>query len=386
MLFMNKVYYNQEKIASNLRDYFQKFSISKPHLKNLAYIINAMISAESVVTADLSRKMKDDFSFVQLESIERRFRRFFKSFSSISYSFYESFISSIIDIFCVKHSDKKIHISFDHMFCKDKFTILLFSLRIGKQGIPLWFRCFKKKHCTEAYSSDLIKQGISFCTNLFAQKNYHITFLADRWFPNIDVLSHIQDIGCFYCIRTKSYFKYSYYNSKNELITSHLRDIKPLKRQAKVLKNVLYTRKMFKTNIIVSNYSNTKEIWYLITNDDTSRAIRNYSYRFGSIECIFKSQKSNGFRLESTNTQKVEHFISLFTIVRIALTWLTIIGVDYFKNKHHYHLKIRDTRRHKNKTTSRLISFFNLGLTIFNMCYYNEVQFVLKFDFVLYDV
>ena len=60
---------------------------------------------------------------------------------------------------------------------------------------------------------------------------------------------------------------------------------------------------------------------YLITNDNTSRTVRNYSYLFGSIKCIFKSQKSNGS-------------ISLFTI----------IDVDYVKNKHHYHLKIYDTK------------------------------------------
>ena len=133
------------------------------------------------------------------------------------------------------------------------------------------------------------------------------------------------------------------------LRTSHLRDIRPLKHSAKVLKNVFYTRSMFPTNIVVSNYSNTDEPWYLVTNGDTSRAVRNYSYRFGSIECIFKSQKSNGFRLESTNTQKIEHFISLFTVMCVALVWLTIIGADYVRNKHHYHIYIRDVRRHRNR-------------------------------------
>ena len=310
-----KSYYNQEKISSSLRIFFQKiFFISIPHLKSLSYIITGMISSESVVTSDISRKLKDDFS-----------------------------------LFHVKHSDNKVHISFDHMFCKNKFTILLFSLRIGKQGIPLWFRCFKGKHNPDAYNLNLIKDGISYCKNLFSDKKYHIIFLADRWFPHIELLSHIESIGCFYCIRSKSFFTYSYTNSKGNFITSHLRDIKPLKHSAKALKNVFYTRKMFKTNIVVSNYSNTDEPWYLITNDDTSRAVRNYSYRFGSIESIFKSQKSNGFRLESTTTQKIEHFISLFTVMCIALVWLTIIGADYVKNKNHYHIKIRDTRKHKNR-------------------------------------
>lgn len=192
-----KAYYNQEKIASSLRNFFKNFSISKPLLKNLSYIIIAMISAESVVTSDFSRKLKDDFSLIHLESIERRFRRFFNSFSSLSYSFFEAFIKLIISKFCVKHANKYVHISFDHMFCKDKFTILLFSLRIGRQGIPIWFRCFKGKHNPQAYSLNLIKQGISFCSNLFSNKNYHIIFLADRWFPHVEILSHIQNLRLF---------------------------------------------------------------------------------------------------------------------------------------------------------------------------------------------
>ena len=190
--------------------------------------------------------------------------------------------------------------------------------------------------------------------------------------------------GCFFCFRSKSLFRFYYYNSDGQLISSHLRDINPSSK-TKYLTDVFYTRRLFQTNIVVARTIDTKEPWYLITNDNPSRAIRNYSYRF-SIECIFKSQKSNGFRLESTNTQKESHFISLFTIMCIALLWLTILGVDYVKNKHHYHLHIRDAKKRKNGSTSRLISFFNLGLTIFNLCYYNSINFVLKFNFVLYDV
>ena len=190
--------------------------------------------------------------------------------------------------------------------------------------------------------------------------------------------------GCFFCFRSKSLFRFYYYNSDGQLISSHLRDINPSSK-TKYLTDVFYTRRLFQTNIVVARNIDTKEPWYLITNDNPSRAIRNYSYRF-SIECIFKSQKSNGFRLESTNTQKESHFISLFTIMCIALLWLTILGVDYVKNKHHYHLHIRDAKKRKNGSTNRLISFFNLGLTIFNLCYYNSINFVLKFNFVLYDV
>lgn len=384
-----KIYYNQNKISSSFYNFFKKFSfLSKPHLKLISFIITGMIVAESVVSADISRKLKDDFALVNLESIERRLRRFFSSFSSVAYSLYDIFIRFIISNFVIKHSDNKIHISFDHMFCKDRFTILLFSLRIGKQGIPIWFRCFKGKHNPQAYKISLIKEGISYSASLFANTNAHIIFLADRWFPHVETLQHIQNINCFYCIRSKSFFTFSYYNKKGDLVTKHLRDVKVCKSYSKVLSNIFYTRKLFKTNIVISYSSSDDDPCYIVTNDDTSRAVRNYSYRFGSIECIFKSQKSNGFRLESTKTSKIENFISLFTIMCIALVWLTTIGSDYIKNKTHYHnyIKFRDVRKHKAGSTSRLYSLFNIGLTIFNRCYYNFVDFNLKFNFQLYDL
>ena len=198
--------------------------------------------------------------------------------------------------------------------------------------------------------------------------------------------------GCFFCIIVCLWcFQcckiFSFYNSKGKFVTKHLRDIKPVAQHSKVLKDVFFTRSLFKTNIVVPTYSNhPDDIWYLVTNDNTSLATKNYSYRFGSIECIFKSQKSNGFRLESTNTKLIDHFISLFTIMCISLTWLSIIGADYARNKHSYHIKVRNVHHHKGKKSTRFYSIFNLGLTIFNLCYYNYVNYTLKFNFVLYDV
>ena len=70
----------------------------------------------------------------------------------------------------------------------------------------------------------------------------------------------------------------------------------------------------------------------------------------------------------------------------IAIVWLTIIGVDYCKNKHHYSLKVRDSRKISSGKIIRRYSYFQLGLTIFNLVYYNYSSFKLKFDFLLYDI
>ena len=261
-----------------------------------------------------------------------------------------------------------------------------FLSALASSGIPLWFRCFKGKNNSDAYDLDLIKEGISFCKNLFSN-NSHIIFLADRWFGNVELLSFIQDIGAFYCIRSKSFFTFSFYDDNNSLVTKSLKDINPWSRPSRYFVDVLYTRKLFKTNIVVTKAPDSTDPWYLVTNDKPNRAIRNYSYRFGSIESIFKNQKSNGFRLESTNTQKIQNFISLFTIMCIALVWLYTIGANYSKNKtHNPSIKIVDTKKTKSGKTVRTMSLFNVGLTLFNSVYYNYSNYKLKFDFVLYDI
>lgn len=61
----------------------------------------------------------------------------FKSFKFV--------IKYVISTYKKKHNDKRIHIIFDYMFSHDNYTVFMISMRIGKQGIPIWFRCFEKK-------------------------------------------------------------------------------------------------------------------------------------------------------------------------------------------------------------------------------------------------
>lgn len=67
------------------------------------------------------------------------------------------------------------------MFSRDNYTVFMITMHVGKQGIPLWFRCFKVKECPEAYQEELIKSGITYVSKLF-NNNFDLIFLADRWF------------------------------------------------------------------------------------------------------------------------------------------------------------------------------------------------------------
>ena len=82
---------------------------------------------------------------------------------------------------------------------------------------------------------------------------------------------------------------------------------------------------------------------------------------------ILKTTKSNGFNLEKTKIKKLSAFTGINLIVNIATLFLTILGADYCKNKGYYSkkLKIKDTKKTKSNNIVRVISLFNLGLTIF---------------------
>lgn len=140
---MNKLYNTQKNIARDLINFFEKVTtlskpqkkiipyLSKPQKKIIPYIILGMIEAESVVTTDIVKKLKGKFSLVNPFSTIRRLERIFNNDKFDVYKLYENIISYVISNYNPKN--KEVHICVDHMYCKDKFTVLSFSLKIDKQ-------------------------------------------------------------------------------------------------------------------------------------------------------------------------------------------------------------------------------------------------------------
>ena len=388
---MNKLYNNYEQVSSNLKQFFTNINISIPTYK-LDFFVELIISiilAESGVISDISKKTFS-YNHIQDESIHKKIRRLFDSKTFNSYDIFDSIVNFIIDNYTIKHDNNSLHITIDHMYCRDKFATLMFTLRIGKQSIPLWYRCFKGQYNPDAFKEELIIEGINYIYNLFKSKNSNIIFLADRWFPNSNVLSHINNLNCTYVFRAKSETKIKYFDKdEGHYIWKQIKEFNHIKGRSKVLQNVEYTvSNPIKTNIVLGRSNDVKEPWVLITNGNTSDAVRNYSHRFGAIECNFKNNKSNGFYIEDTKIQKISSFEGMYLLVNIATLWLTIIGVDYSKNKNKYakKLKIRDTKKTKSGHIKRIISFFNLGLTIFNKLLNSTIDLRLKCNFILYDI
>lgn len=390
---MSKLYNTQKEITTNFRKFFSKYipNIRKTQLNILPEIIFGMIQAESVSAFDIAKTLKDKFSLIQFDSVIKRIRRFFNNKLFQPYEFYQSFISYIIAHYKKKHRDKRVHLVFDHMFSHDNYTIFMITMRIGKQGIPLWFRCFKGNDDSDAFASKTITEGITEVSNMFESTGLELIFLADRWFNSTELLKHIDSLGHTYCIRLKKNIHvYPFDKKEGHIVQKYIGELSYCKYKSVTYKEIPFTDERYITNIVFSDWKDVEEPWIIATNGDTRRAIKDYSYRFGGIETVFKNQKTNGFNLEKICNANITSFTTMYTLLCVCVTYLTILGADYSKNSRCYKNEKIETHKiyivDETRTKKRVISLFNTGLTLFKRAFCSLKYIRLPFTFILYDI
>lgn len=389
---MSKLYNNFNSISINFFDFLSNYTnLSKTALNILPEILTSMISSVSCITKDISLSCRGDkFDFIQYDSVNRRIRRFFNNSHYDPYSLYDSIIKYVINKFSCKHGDNRVHIVFDHMFSRDNFVTFMISLRIGKKSIPLWFRSFDDGHQSiDAFKESLLFEGIKYVSDLFNDKpNYKLIFLADRWFNSSSLLDFIDSLGHTYVVRAKSTSNIRYYSSYDgHYIKSKIYNLFHYKYKATYYENVFYTENCLKTNLVfspsksvsISNKTSDGQIdepWILLTNGDVKRAIKDYSYRFGAIEFLFKDQKSNGFNLEKSSTRNLQAYSMMYACVNICILYLTCLGTYYARHKGKYYkdVKIRYFGIVKGKR-QRKISIFQVGVILFHRAF-NSLKYI----------
>ena len=228
----------------------------------------------------------------------------------------------------------------------------------------------------------MIKEGIREIYDLFKSKDCSIIYLADRWFQNYEIMRYIEEIGATYCIRIKSNLGFYIYDY-GELAGS-AKDV-VAKEEEQYFDKVMLTRHRYMTKLAVSKKESDKEAIYVLTNAKVEDGIKNYSYRYGSIEFVFKNQKTNGFHLESTKMRNLQSFKTMFGLMCVAMLWVTILGVEYSVNveKQENKVKIRWYKRGKNE---RRISLFKTGLLYFNLCFNSCGGLRIESNFLLYEI
>ena len=237
-----------------------------------------------------------------------------------------------------------------------------------------------------AFDETLLKEGISYVSSLF-NNSYELIFLADRWFNSSSLMQHIQDLSHTYCIRLKGNLNIELFDKKEgHNIIFPLSKLKACETKSKFFENVHITNHNFYCNITLGKSNDVTEPWIIATNGDPARAIRDYGYRFGGIECVFKNQKSNGFYIESTVKANLKYFESMYTLSSFATLFLTILGIEYSKNTKCYKKIKITTHKFFKGIKKRVLSLFNTGLTLFNIAFNSSKYVRLPFNLILYDI
>ena len=202
-------------------------------------------------------------------------------------------------------------------------------------------------------------------------------------------MKFIHNKGHYFCIRAKvnsNIRVYIYDKKEKHKIYKKFTDFPVRKHTSLYYENIELGDFHFKCNLSIARGKLSDDPWFILSNIEPNLALREYGHRFGAIEMFFKSQKTNGFNLEKTKTRNLHAYENLYSLVCFAGLWLTIIGIDYTKNYTHVkkNLNIRFVKYDKNKKPIRILSLFNLGLTIFKMCYNSHINFKIKTNMQLY--
>ena len=394
---MSKLYNNFRPYSINFNDFFLSVDnfLTKNQLNFLGNFFTAMLSSSSINFDKIALELFSLYPDIKFDSILTRISRFLNSSNNNFHSLFDNVIKHILSNFKVKHDDNRVFISFDHMFVKDKFTVFMLSIKIGKQGFPIFFNAFEgkgKEGHGDAFKLDNIKNALQYVHDIIKSidDSIEIVFLADRWFGNFFPLFHFIDkvLEDSFVFRCKDNFKILYYDKKEKhKIWTELPKLPSLKYHSKFYENLEFTKNKFQYNLTVCKSADHQERWYLISNVDPRRAKKFYGYRFGGIETIFKNQKSNGFYLEKTGLKHLHAFDNLYSLLCIAVSYYICLGTDMSKNSSSYkHIGMRTSKKTSTGNLTRIISLFQAGLKLFKLALSSVKYIRIKFNFKLYDV
>ena len=388
MCCMNKLYNTQKDFTIGISDFLKNSvpNIRKTQLNIIPYIMLGMITSKSCVASDIALQLKDEFSLVNFESVVKRIKRFFSNKLFEPYEFYDAIIKHVINNYKIKHKEKKVHIIFDHMFSHSNYTIFMISMRVGKQGIPLWFRCFRTRKGSGAYKEELINEGIRYVSSLFPS-DYQLIFLADRWFNNVSTLKLIDSLGHIYRIRLRHNHRVLVHDKKEgHKIWKWVNELQTYQCHSTFYKDVIFTDERYVTNIVYAQTKNFDDPLIVITNGNYKNAIKDYNYRFGGIETIFKNQKSNGFDMEKVVNADIKYFTSMYSLVCLCTLFLNILGAEYSRNIKCYKNVHIPTHKNVKNHKIRVISLFKTGYFLFKIAYNSRTYVRIPYRFVLYDI
>lgn len=292
--------------------------LDKRHMITFVWMVFALIQTRKI---NLSQWVPFiDARAKQAQSTERRLTRWLHNERIEPLSVYEPLIKEAL----ANWGEEKLYIALDTSMIWNSYCQIRLCVIYRGRSIPLVWKTIKHKSSTVKLScyKDLLVQAKE-----FLPENVGITFLADRGFVDIKLMTFLSQLGWHWRIRFKKGINI-YRQARNSKKWCRVK-VSAQHGHANFYHNVCITEEHFGTvHIAFARLSGSRESWCIVSDEPTNEeTLKEYSLRF-EIEEGFKDDKSGLFQLESSKLRDAAALTRLYLIVAVATLFLVSQGVE----------------------------------------------------------
>lgn len=312
-----------QNIIDTIKSFFPKEYLSVS--RNIALAAYAVMRSEKASPAEIARTMGEVNGYGFKANIMRVYRLLKSHWFQVDDRLWRGYINYIFS-FLKEMGIKKgqnIVIAVDYTSDRNDFLILVASVVIQNQSIPLYFSLRNYPKRAGAINQKKMEEAFFKALRHILPKGYTYTILADRGFGNLRIIEILE----------KNKFQYILRINDSLLVEHNGKEINvaDLPHRSHTLKNILVLK--WKRTINLVKKVDGDSHWILAVSHPSDQTGQLYSQRF-SIEAMFKNAKSGGLHLESTLVDKYDRFKRLLFIAFLGYATLIFAGL-FIKNKAH---------------------------------------------------
>jgi len=281
------------------------------HFSTLLHMITGMIVSKHCHLPKVAGKIK---STTKQESIIAKLKRWISNNKINGNTYFVPFIEKLLPIL----TTGTIRIIFDGSVVGKDSACLMASIIYKNRAIPIaWLMGEGRKgHFSEGFHLELLKM-----IKEMLPDNVKVVIIGDGEFDGVGFLETISEYGWYFSVRTAK-------NSKFFKNGDELNVPKKLKfEEVQAWEEIKFTNKHYGPLMLVAwRPEGSKEIIFLISNEDSSHQITQHYKKRQKIETLFSDIKTKGFHLHKSHLSDLKRLGNLMIAACIGYIWLVLLG------------------------------------------------------------
>ena len=285
--------------------------LDKRHLKTLIWMMIGLIESGMISLTEWATYTDSRANFAQ--STVRRFSRWLMNKRIKVNTLYATIIAEAL----IEWGEQRLYLALDTSMLWDQYCLIRLSIIYRGRAVPLAWRVIEHGSATVSFDKyrPVLEQAL-----MLLPLDAKVTLLADRGFADTGLMAYCEEfLDWSWIIRAKKSFRIYRLGKR----ASKIGNLQLKRGQARCFHGISVTEQKYgPVHLAIGKPIDSKECWYLLSSEPTSRAtFAEYGLRF-DIEESFLDDKSNGFELESSrlrNTTALNHLCFVLAVATLFL-------------------------------------------------------------------